>query len=140
MILDGKDRLYLRRYWAYESVLAERLVGLSAEVTAFDQDRVRSRIQALFPATGGEAGLDWQKVAVVMALKGRLCIITGGPGTGKTTVVSKILALLLEEDPGLVPGLAAPTGKAAHRLREALDKACLQPGVGEGMPGRIPEP
>ncbi|MFM0200067.1 exodeoxyribonuclease V subunit alpha [Paraburkholderia fungorum] len=64
--------------------------------------------------------VDWQRVAAVMALSGRLTIVSGGPGTGKTTTVVGVLACLLDARPDLRIALAAPTGKAAQRMQEAL--------------------
>ncbi|MFM0378780.1 AAA family ATPase [Paraburkholderia strydomiana] len=64
--------------------------------------------------------VDWQRVAAVMALSGRLTIVSGGPGTGKTTTVVGVLACLLDARADLRIALAAPTGKAAQRMQEAL--------------------
>ncbi|AXL53367.1 exodeoxyribonuclease V subunit alpha [Paraburkholderia caffeinilytica] len=64
--------------------------------------------------------VDWQRVAAVMALSGRLTIVSGGPGTGKTTTVVGVLACLLDARADLLIALAAPTGKAAQRMQEAL--------------------
>jgi exodeoxyribonuclease V alpha subunit len=64
--------------------------------------------------------IDWQRVAAVMALSGRLTIVSGGPGTGKTTTVVGVLACLLDARADLRIALAAPTGKAAQRMQEAL--------------------
>jgi hypothetical protein len=77
---------------------------------------------ALFAANAERLGgrPDWQKLAAALAWRGRLTIISGGPGTGKTTTVVALLACLLGENPGLRIALAAPTGKAAARMLEAL--------------------
>jgi exodeoxyribonuclease V alpha subunit len=120
LVLDG-SRLYLYRYWDYEKKLIdnlkERIVNDPAEV---NQDLLKEGLKRLFPQKSpGET--DWQKVAAfASALKG-FCVISGGPGTGKTFTVAKILALLLEQNTQpLRISLAAPTGKAAARLQEAI--------------------
>ncbi|HNY66419.1 MAG TPA: exodeoxyribonuclease V subunit alpha [Deltaproteobacteria bacterium] len=129
MVLD-RTRLYLWRYWNYQWVLARALKSLAARSTACDPEVIGARLGRSFPETREEDGIDWQKVAVVVALKGALGIITGGPGTGKTTVVSKILDLLSEDGPGLKVALAAPTGKAAQRMEEAVSRAGAVSGPG----------
>ncbi|TGU74301.1 exodeoxyribonuclease V subunit alpha [Geomonas terrae] len=130
LILDHADRLYLQRYWRYENELAEAILK-RGEPAQFDRERLKQGLARLFPATPGET--DWQRVAALAAVTRRFCVISGGPGTGKTSTVVKVLALLLEQAEALGTGsalriaLAAPTGKAAARLKESiaagLDKA-----------------
>ncbi len=125
LILDSENRLYLYRYWLYERNLAEGLLALaSGRTVELNIAGVKDSISRLFPESSG-AEPDWQKIAAAAALWSRLCVISGGPGTGKTTTVVKILALLLEQGGGerLRIALAAPTGKAAARLRESISGA-----------------
>jgi exodeoxyribonuclease V alpha subunit len=123
LVLEG-NRLYLFRYWEYETILAARLTALAAEtVPVHEPDLVKEIIGLLFP--GPNTGkTDWQKVAVSTAGNKRFCVISGGPGTGKTTTAAKILILLQElyRRQGLPchMALAAPTGKAADRLYEQV--------------------
>lgn len=137
LILDPASRLYLWRYWNHEKILADKLLELGRQSVPLDIEAIRSRLGLHFP--GQASGhIDWQKVAVLMGLKGALCIITGGPGTGKTTVVSHILAMLVHLDPKIRVALTAPTGKAAQRLDESLGRTIrsLQgAGVALTMPG-----
>ena len=82
--------------------------------------------------------VDWQQVACALALRGRLTVITGGPGTGKTYTAARLLALLLAMHPSpdtLKVALAAPTGKAAARLRQAIDQSLqdLQARLGDAL-------
>jgi len=120
LILDG-TRLYLYRHWDAEQGLARFLLERSqVPVLGVDVALLREGLGRLFPARNGEA--DWQKIAAAVAVLKRFCAITGGPGTGKTTTVARILALLLEQaktGPFRI-ALAAPTGKAAARLQEAI--------------------
>jgi exodeoxyribonuclease V alpha subunit len=125
LILDEENRLYLYRYWAYERQLADALLCLaSARPEFIDTVRVQDSVARLFPESSTD-GPDWQKIAAAAALWSHLCVISGGPGTGKTTTVVKILALLLEQGAGerLRIALTAPTGKAAARLRESIRRA-----------------
>ncbi|RUR50816.1 exodeoxyribonuclease V subunit alpha [Vreelandella populi] len=126
-------RLYLRRYWQYEQTLHQeitaRLSVASARPVAgtrLSHGRsllLKNALDTLFPATDM---LDWQKVACALAARSHFAIITGGPGTGKTTTVVRLLALLqtlqLANSPeqALRIRLAAPTGKAAARLNESI--------------------
>ncbi len=123
LILDAEDRLYLHRYFDYECRLASCLVRRrSAAGSTVIAGNVKERLNALF--AGNEQMLagstDWQKIAAAMALLGNVTIISGGPGTGKTTTVVNLLACLLEQNPEARIALAAPTGKAAARMTEAL--------------------
>ncbi|MGU7772534.1 AAA family ATPase [Burkholderia sp. MR1-5-21] len=121
LIVDRHGHLYLARYFDYERRLADALVAQAGEAVADDAlapDALRERLARYFgPATGE---LDWQRVAAIVALTGRVTIVSGGPGTGKTTTVVGVLACLLDAHPGLRIALAAPTGKAAQRMQEAL--------------------
>ena len=119
LILDDANRLYLHRYWRYERELAEAILKRSA-AAEFDADLLQQGLARLFPAQGEET--DWQRVAALAAVSRRFCVISGGPGTGKTSTVVKVLALLLEQQGGesCRIALAAPTGKAAARLKESI--------------------
>ena len=105
LVLDASGRLYLRRYWDYEKSLAAAILG---------------RCDATGEAP--QSADDMQQVAVETALARRFVVISGGPGTGKTTTVLKILERMTGAQGGenLRIALAAPTGKAAARLEETL--------------------
>lgn len=117
------DTLYLRRYWANEQlierVLTERLQDQTPAIPA-----LRQRLDTLFPPAGRDP--DWQRVACALATRSRFTLITGGPGTGKTRTVLRLLGLLQSQRMDSHPGkplrirLAAPTGKAAARLGESI--------------------
>ena len=128
-------RLYLRRFWQYEEDVrnaVERRLAMSAtRQAALPPDVLRHILDGLFsPAPAGEAGADWQKIACALAARSSFSILTGGPGTGKTTTVVRLLALLqalalAAPSAGGPPRplrirLAAPTGKAAVRLNESI--------------------
>ncbi len=123
LVLAG-TRLYLRRYWRHE-----RSVRRAIEARLSSQDegpplvRLRPALDLLFKGDG--EGPDWQKVACALAVRSRFAVVTGGPGTGKTTTVVKLLALLQHLAPArrLRIRLAAPTGKAAARLNESIASA-----------------
>jgi len=121
IILDDYGRLYLNRYWRYQELLASFIrEKVSAVVEAVASPDIHLLLEKYFPATAAEQELDWQKIAAATALLKQFCVITGGPGTGKTHTVARIIAVLLEAAPGLRFRLAAPTGKAAVRLQEAI--------------------
>jgi exodeoxyribonuclease V alpha subunit len=140
MILDDAGRLYLHRYFDYERRLAARLVRAAAAPPdpAALAEATRAQLAALFgrdpAAAGGEA--DWQQLAAALALRGRLVVVSGGPGTGKTTTVVNLLACLLAQAPQMRIALAAPTGKAAARMTDAIRQraAHLPPALRERLP------
>jgi exodeoxyribonuclease V alpha subunit len=124
LILDGSNRLYLHRYWGYEKLLEDYLTKKTSQSPEdVDMEILRRGLSGLFPRS--EAQPDWQKVAALISIFRKFAVITGGPGTGKTSTVVKILVLLLEQagDRKLNLALAAPTGKAAARLKETVKLA-----------------
>ena len=158
LILDDQGRLYLHRYFDYERRLARRLVLLASAPVAVVDVAAKERLDAMFArrssgskdvgdgaadrATSAEyaesrASVDWQKIAGALALDRRLTIISGGPGTGKTTTVVNLLACILAQDPECRIRLAAPTGKAAARMIEAIRQQSdrLDPDIRARLPG-----
>jgi len=122
LILDKKGRLYLSRYYEYEKSLSETIKEKAGKKTGeFDPTRLSEGLKRLFP-TEQDRQPNRQKVAAVVIVLNQFSIISGGPGTGKTFTVAKILALLLEQSP-LRIALTAPTGKAAARLSESIEAA-----------------
>ncbi|MBI1676935.1 exodeoxyribonuclease V subunit alpha [Shewanella sp. DW31] len=139
LIFDN-GRLYLQRYHQFETSVAASLIRLSGSVSRQLSEeanhqkqpqiaKLRSLLDQLFPTTVSDphsltnsedtAPIDWQKVATATALGKKLSVITGGPGTGKTTTVTKLLLLLQMESQQEIR-LVAPTGKAAARLSESI--------------------
>ena len=125
LILDTRHRLYLYRYWEYEQRIVQSIKRrIERPIPALDVEHLKRILDRLFPKTQ-LSQVDWQKIAATVACLTHFCVITGGPGTGKTFTVTKVLALLLElmADQQLQIYLAAPTGKAAARLQETLKQA-----------------
>ncbi|MFT4504015.1 AAA family ATPase [Caballeronia sp. 15711] len=138
LVIDSSRRIYLARYFDYERRLARALVE-RAQVSANPPDpaELKARVGRYFAASeNDDDNIDWQRVAALVALSGRLTIVSGGPGTGKTTTVVGVLACLLDENPALRIALAAPTGKAAQRMQEALAEraSVLPPELAERLP------
>lgn len=129
LIIDRRGRLYLYRYWQYEQRLAEDLRRRAREdLTGVNEARLCADLDQLFPRHPALNGPDWQKVAAAVAALKRVCVISGGPGTGKTSTVLKVLALLTgQAERPLRIALAAPTGKAAARMQESIRAA--KPGL-----------
>jgi exodeoxyribonuclease V alpha subunit len=119
--------LYLRRYAGYEQRVGQSLLQRAGETLAVPEAAAREWLDRFFaPNTEEPQATDWQKVACAVALRARLSVITGGPGTGKTYTAARLLALLLALHPDGSPlrvALAAPTGKAAARLKQSIDDA-----------------
>ncbi|TXK95505.1 exodeoxyribonuclease V subunit alpha [Methylococcaceae bacterium CS1] len=130
-----QNLLYLQRYWKYECQIAEKLQKLtcSEPVTV----NISELINQYFPDSDG---IDWQKQAAIAAVNSPFTIVTGGPGTGKTTTVVKILALLQELSAlPLNIALAAPTGKAAMRLQESIGQSKSKLPSSELIKQLVPE-
>ncbi len=130
-ILHNK-RLYMQRYFRYESNIVEKLSRLieaeeeqaPARLAALNQSK--ALVNKLFPPSGDASGDNLQLVAALFAVVHNFTIIAGGPGTGKTTTIARVLALLYTTNPELKVALAAPTGKAAVRMAESLRHSALQ--------------
>ncbi len=121
-ILDGMERLYLYRYWKYEQDLARVILEKAGYVRPdIDEELLRQGLKRLFPSDPGNEP-DRRVMAAVAAIRKNFCVISGGPGTGKTSTVVRIIALLIEQAKGkpLRIALAAPTGKSAARLKESV--------------------
>ncbi|WNF47002.1 exodeoxyribonuclease V subunit alpha [Pseudomonas sp. SG20056] len=132
-------RLYLARYQAYERQLAEQLLLRAADLPAVDEAQLSESLGRLFAFNQQQP--DWQRLAAAQAVRRKLAVISGGPGTGKTTTVVRLLAALLEQ-PGcehLAIGLAAPTGKAAARMAEAIRNAKAELPVSESIKAALPD-
>ncbi|VVP70624.1 RecBCD enzyme subunit RecD [Pseudomonas fluorescens] len=140
LVLSGK-RLYLRRYWAYERRIDHSLRERLAQHEATPHD-LPERLTGLFGAASPGDVIDWQKLACALATRGAFSIVTGGPGTGKTTTVVRLLALLqapaVEAGKPLRIRLAAPTGKAAARLTESISQQVRTLKVSEDIRQKIP--
>lgn len=139
-----EGRLYLYRYWQYEVSVAEQLVRrIETQIPLADD--FSERLADLFNEpliVDGQRQTDWQKVACAMAAQGQLTLITGGPGTGKTTTVVRLLALLqqtaVQAGQALRIQLAAPTGKAAARLTESIGAQVASLPVADNVKNSIP--
>ena len=121
LILDDGNRLYLHRYFDYEKSLAKNLLKRcsSREINA---KTLRPLLDSLFPQVHNDKSPDWQKIAAALALRQSLLIVSGGPGTGKTTTVASLLVCILETEPDNRILLTAPTGKAAKRMLDSISE------------------
>ena len=139
-----KPLLYLRRYWTYERQIESGIQQRLALQQTLPLTQTRELLDHLFADT--KQNPDWQKMACALAACSGFAIITGGPGTGKTTTVVRLLALLQglqlqAKQAPLVIRLAAPTGKAAARLSESLAGSVAQvqlPAALEACRAEIP--
>ena len=134
-VLSG-DRLYLQRYFRYETLFLQRIYQfLETEKSLLPErlallEKHKELIGQLFGApaatVAADETTDWQLAAAITGVLNNFTIITGGPGTGKTTTVAKVLAILYATEPSLKVALAAPTGKAAARMAESLRHTKLE--------------
>ncbi|MEK9712255.1 MAG: exodeoxyribonuclease V subunit alpha [Thalassolituus sp.] len=132
LVLQGQ-RVYLNRYFQYEQSVLEQIRKRLTPLGVDASPQLAETLSTLFPQNGET---DWQAVAAATACLQPLCVITGGPGTGKTTTVTKLLSALLSENEHLRIALAAPTGKAAARMTESIRQAREKGGLphADGIP------
>ncbi|KLI99244.1 exodeoxyribonuclease V subunit alpha [Luteimonas sp. FCS-9] len=146
---DAGGLLYLRRYREYEAGLAAGLRRIAAHpLDAAGPEAVADIFATLFP--DAQTGDDRQARAAALALRRALLLVTGGPGTGKTTTIARLLVLriaqaLRGDRPPPRIALAAPTGRAAERMAESLRRAVqgltdsLDPALHAALPGALPD-
>jgi exodeoxyribonuclease V alpha subunit len=141
LVMDAQHRLYLHRYWEYEQTLAAEILKRSnvARDEANDQ-ALGQKLKALFPANSA-GSVNLQTVAAFAAARGKFCVISGGPGTGKTHTLVLIMALLLDLDPTrkLRIAVTAPTGKAATRIQESIRKIKATLACSDEIKHQLPE-
>lgn len=139
----SEDRLYLRRYWLHEQFVANSILDRAkAVVSNAEPGSMQVSLDRLFG--NGRLADDQQRMAALMAARRQFSVVSGGPGTGKTFTVVKILALLIEQafseskDPPRML-LTAPTGKAAARLVESIVRAKSALPCEQAVKDAIPE-
>lgn len=121
LVLSG-NKLYFQRMWADEGLVADFFSGHFLETV--DEQQLATILTHFFTPSNTQ---DWQKIAVAVAVTSRVAVISGGPGTGKTTIIARLLATLVKlSHEKLIIQLAAPTGKAAAKLTESLNNALLK--------------
>ena len=130
LVVDSHARLYLRRYWDHQQRLARGIHQRLPSRCPVDVDtaRLEAGLDRLFGPEAPGSDPDLQRLAAEGAVRSRFFLISGGPGTGKTSTVAKILALLVEqaassEMESLRMRLLAPTGKAAAHLGASIARA-----------------
>lgn len=120
LILTDEGLLYLYRHWQDEQDVAKAIRQRCQPISITKQQQMQ---QDFADWTNDIEGIDWQKVSVYMALTRQFSVISGGPGTGKTTIVLHLLKMLFKQDSTMKIALAAPTGKAAARLQQAINNS-----------------
>lgn len=136
LVLDNQ-RLYLQRMWLNECAVAQ-FFKRPQESVDYDETKIASVLARYFP--GKSDVIDWQKIAVAVAITHQVALIYGGPGTGKTFTVARLLAALMQLSEGvrLRIMMAAPTGKAAVRLSESLGLALQHLELDEELKQQMP--
>lgn len=122
----------------YLDVIAENNLDWLAIEKCFHHAQSAQDLQLLTQLIPQNSRCDWQKVSAALALSCARCVISGGPGTGKTTTVTKLLALLLQEHNELIIKMVAPTGKAAARLTESITHALTELDISQSIKDKIP--
>jgi exodeoxyribonuclease V alpha subunit len=135
LIIDNA-RLYLNRYWFYESFVGEKILSLLHRESSADSAQINTTAAALFAQ---QPDIDKDQMEAVAAAAGKpFSVISGGPGSGKTSTVIRILAVLLAQNPGCRIALAAPTGKAAARMLDSIRQRIDQLDIDDSIKSAIP--
>jgi exodeoxyribonuclease V alpha subunit len=135
LIIDD-SRLYLNRYWFYENFVSEKILSLLYRESGNDSAQINTIAEALFAE---QQDIDKDQMEAVAAAAGKpFSVISGGPGSGKTSTVIRILAVLLAHNPGCRIALAAPTGKAAARMMDSIRQRIDQLDIDDTIKSAIP--
>lgn len=140
LVIDN-NRLYLYRYWQYECRVASKLISAgNAPLAVIAAPVLKALLDKYFESTEQP---DWQRIAAAVTSNHLISVISGGPGTGKTTTVTKLLAIYIENQLAIgrrpIIQLAAPTGKAAARLSESIAQAKTKLAIPDQVLSLIPE-
>ena len=135
LILDD-TRLYMNRFWYYEDFVATRIRTMLKRPATGDDTAIENGVAALFANTA-DMDID-QKQAVRYAADKPFIVVSGGPGSGKTSTVIRILALLLSQNPDYRIALAAPTGKAAARMMDSIQQRIDQLEIDQQVKAALP--
>ena len=135
LIMDD-SRLYLNRYWFYENFVSEKILSLLRRDSITDTAVINNAADALFAS---QQDVDEDQINAVSAAAGKaFSVISGGPGSGKTSTVIRILAVLLTQNPDCRIALAAPTGKAAARMMDSIRQRIDQLNIDANIKSTIP--
>jgi exodeoxyribonuclease V alpha subunit len=116
--IENISAYYLQKYYYYEQKIINEINKRTKKIENIDTNKLKELLNKYFPKNDNE--IDYQKLSAATATTSLFSLITGGPGTGKTTTVAKILLILCEIYQDLKIKIAAPTGKAAARLQESI--------------------
>jgi len=134
------NKVYLQRYFAYEneilSAIQKLILAENTDKKVKLLDEHKALIQSVFENDSNR--INWQLIAAIQAYLHHFSIITGGPGTGKTTTIAKFLSIVFSINPNAKVALAAPTGKAAARIKESILQAKTEiKGISESIKSKF---
>ncbi|MGM0608920.1 MAG: exodeoxyribonuclease V subunit alpha [Candidatus Muiribacteriota bacterium] len=137
-VIFHNEKIYLQKYFNYEKIIKEKILEKTQIHIKFDKDKkdIINIISSLFQR---EDGINWPKIAAAVSISKKFTAITGGPGTGKTHTVSRIIALWLKININKKIVIAAPTGKAASRLNESIRQAKEEMNISNEIKEKFPE-
>ncbi|MDH5353741.1 MAG: exodeoxyribonuclease V subunit alpha [Gammaproteobacteria bacterium] len=136
LVLEN-SRLYLYRYWFYETQVAQAIRSRLQTQHQLDYELLSKQLDQLYPKSTDQR-LSEQKLAVALSVIQKFAVISGGPGTGKTTTVINILAVLLSQSSNTRIALAAPTGKAAARMMDSIRSGLENSPIDDSIRELIP--
>ncbi len=136
LLLDGES-LYLGKLWFFEDFIAKQIKNRLNQTPSIDTPLLKNGLIHLFGSDSTK--IDWQRIAASIAVKNSFSVISGGPGTGKTTTLIKVLVLLIEQNNNINIQLCAPTGKAAIRMLEAINSRKKELNIDQKIIEQLPK-